>query len=42
VINTKYAMREMSINNYKLMLCEKFWGARVAYIRELVASKIPT
>jgi hypothetical protein len=25
----------MSINNYNLMLCENFWGAIVAYIREL-------
>jgi hypothetical protein len=30
-------MREISINNYKLMLCEKFWGAGFAYIRELYA-----
>jgi hypothetical protein len=38
VINTKYAMREMGINNYKLMLCENFWGAIVAYIRELAVT----
>jgi hypothetical protein len=38
VINTKYAMREMGINNYKLMRCENYWVARVAYIRELPAS----
>ena len=35
--NTKYAMREMRINIYNSMCCENFWGAGVAYIRELPA-----
>ena len=33
--NTEYAMREMSINMYNSMLYKNFWGAGVAYIREL-------
>jgi hypothetical protein len=33
--NTTYAMREMSIIMYNSMLCVKFWGAGVAYIKEL-------
>jgi hypothetical protein len=31
-------MREMSIIMYNSMLCVKFWGAGVAYIKELAAS----
>jgi len=35
VINTKYALREMSTNMYNSMLYKKIWGAGVADVREL-------
>jgi len=38
VINTKNALREMSINIYISVLYKNFWGAGVADVRELAAT----